>query len=200
MSRWVLLAALALQGCATYAGRGVATELATAQAEPGWLLVSGVPRVHQEHDWDCGLAAVNSVIDFWDVAWDGRATRRVLGDVEGPRTINAGQLRDIARAHGLAAFVISGRMDDLVEQLREGRPMIVGLLKPTLGGGKAHYEIVLGVHPVRRLVLTFDPSLGYRQNDIEAFEQEWQPTGWVLLVVVPQPPLARAWSRLCMIG
>ena len=51
--------------------------------------------------------------------------------------VRAGDLRDVARAKGLSAFVVAGTFADLFEQLGHGRPVLVGLAKPITGGARA---------------------------------------------------------------
>ena len=113
-----------------------------------------------------------------------------------------GALRDVARARGLDAYVVSGTLDDLFAQVGSGRPVVVGLAKPmALTGGRslAHYEVVVGLNRSRRLILSLDPANGLRENTFEGFAREWAPTRQVTIVFVPR---ARAWrcSRACCVS
>jgi len=105
----------------------------------------------------------------------------------------AGQLRDLAREKGLQSFVVSGRLSDLTTEIGQRRPVLVGLAQRYgKDQSRAHYEVVIGIHPVRRLVLTLDPAAGWRQDTLEGFAREWIPTQQVTLVFLPPTPAAGA--------
>jgi hypothetical protein len=97
--------------------------------------------------------------------------------------IAAGRLRDHARGHGLASYLIAGELADLEHELARGRPVLVGLVKPQRRGALAHYEVVVAVHPERRAVVTLDPAEGLRQNSYDGFVAEWEPAGRLTLIV-----------------
>ena len=44
-------------------------------------------------------------------------------------------------------------------------------------------EVVIGLHQARGLVVTLDPSEGWRQNTLAGFLHEWKVAGYVTLVV-----------------
>ena len=178
--RFVVLAAL-LGACSTYSGTAKTASPATVQGDPGWVRVDDVPLVKQRHETDCGAAAIAMVVAYWTgasppdlVAGVGRATKR---------GIKAGRLRDFARKHGLAAFLVQGELADLEHELRQGRPVLVGLAKPQQKGVLTHYEVVVGYHAARKVVVTLDPALGWRQNSLDGFMEEWKPSGKLALVV-----------------
>jgi hypothetical protein len=70
--------------------------------------------------------------------------------------------------------------------------VIVGMAKPTATGAVAHYEVVVGLHVDSRRIATLDPAAGMKQNTLLGFLKEWQPTGRVLLVVLPREPASLA--------
>jgi hypothetical protein len=75
-----------------------------------------------------------------------------------------------------------------VHELQNGRPVIVGMAKPTaLQHAVSHFEVVVGMNAGSHRVATFDPAAGWRQNSLIDFMTEWQSTGRVLLVVMPPP-------------
>jgi hypothetical protein len=113
--------------------------------------------------------------------------------------LRAGQLRDSARGSGLEAYLVGGDLGDLSAELKRGHPVVVGLMKPLRGDrARAHYEVVIGIHREKRLILTLDPAAGLRENSFEGFAREWVPTGRVTLVVFPStlPRPRRPWRRL----
>lgn len=152
--------------------------------EPGWRLVRGAQGVRQEGNADCGAAALSMVLGFWGLAAE---SERIPGYLLAPRGrgIRADVLRDYARRKGMHAYLIQGRQDDLVKELGSNRPMIVGLWKIGLWGVFPHYEVVLGINLAARQVLSFDPANGFRIVVWERFRQEWDASGNVGIVIMP---------------
>jgi hypothetical protein len=101
---------------------------------------------------------------------------------------SAAELRDRARQLGHSAFEIEGTVEDLAHELKQQRPVIVGMAKPTATGAVSHYEVVVGIHPRTQRVLTLDPAVGWRQNSLLEFMKEWTSTGSVLIIVLPSAP------------
>ncbi len=184
------VAALPAAGC--YAGtahaispRDVAAEVA---ADPGWLVVENVPLIRQRSDADCGSAAAAMVLAHWSAP-----TTVAELDAHDPFAAahgwRAGQLRALLRARGFDAFVISGRLEDLAHEIRQGRPVVVGVVK-RYGNDRAiaHYQVVIGVNPARGRILTLDPADGWRENTLEGFDSEWGLSDRTTLVVLPRAP------------
>ena len=181
----LLVAGLISSGCSVYTGQASSLQPQTLKREAGWLSVDGVPMLRQTDDHDCGPTALSMVLAYWQ---PGSARLRSDRDMQ----ISAGELREIAKRHGLSAYVVAGTVDDLVYELKHGRPVIVGTAKPTVGGALTHYEVVIGLHRESQRVATLDPAAGYRQNSFTGFLTEWNATGQVLLVVVPAKAPAHA--------
>jgi ABC-type bacteriocin/lantibiotic exporter with double-glycine peptidase domain len=183
------LAVLSASGCYAGTAHGITPRevAAEAAADPGWLLVENVPLIRQRSDADCGSAAAAMVLSYWSAP----ATVAEL-DAHDPFAAahgwRAGQLRALLRARGFDAFVISGRLEDLAHEIRQGRPVVVGVVKRYGDRAIAHYEVVIGVHPARRRILTLDPADGWRENTLEGFESEWGPSDRTTLVVLPRAP------------
>jgi predicted double-glycine peptidase len=143
--------------------------------------------LRQSGDYDCGPTALAMVVTYYEPALRGSPLLAARTD----RRASAGDLRDRARALGLPAFVVEGSPEDLVHELESGRPVVVGVAKPTLKGAVSHFEVVVGIHPATRRIATFDPAEGWRQNSLTDFMTEWQATGRVLVVVMPPPAAGR---------
>jgi ABC-type bacteriocin/lantibiotic exporter with double-glycine peptidase domain len=143
------------------------------------------PTVLQMEAVECGAAALAMVLAYWQVPVPAREiAARYPQDQEGLR---AGHLRDLAREKGLDAYVISGDFRDLLREVERGRPVVVGVAKPYRTKTLAHYEVVVGLHRGKRLVLTLDPARGLRENSWEGFAREWVPTKQVTVVMFPRP-------------
>ena len=177
-----VLVVLLLVGCSTYRGTARDTTPAKLAQEPGWILLRDVPYVPQQHETECGAAAIGMVVSYWT----GTEPKTALHHFRpvGERGIAAGKLRDYAREQGLASFVIEGKLEDLVRELEAGRPVLVGLSKPQSRDRVwDHYEVVVGLHKTKKRIVTLDPSEGWRENTLEGFVREWQIAGFVTLIV-----------------
>ena len=192
---FLLAVVLAAPACYTGSARGVPGGTAAVARDPDWQVVPDVPFVAQRGLHDCGPAALAMVLAHFHVPPATDESPELAGG-----DVRASALRDVARARGLDAFVVSGTFEDLSRQLDSGRPVLVGLAKPmALTGGRAlaHYEVVIGLNRSRRLILSLDPAAGLRENTLEGFAQEWIPTRRVTIVVFPRrggPPSSSASS------
>jgi ABC-type bacteriocin/lantibiotic exporter with double-glycine peptidase domain len=178
----ILGAALLLSaaGC-NYLGDATAFDPRELDQTPGWVAVREVPVVLQKDRTDCGAAALSMVLAYWQIPLtpeEVKGTCLVIEDLG----IKAKDLRDLARERGLQAYLIHGRWEDLEVELRREHPVIVGLVKPYVSGALTHYEVVVAVHPERRIVVTHDPGHGWRQNSLEGLRKEWEPAGFLTLV------------------
>jgi len=183
------LGAAMLSGCASY--QGSARDVASSQvaADPGWSRIEGVHWVRQTGTKDCGAAALSMVLEYWQQPRPAPAAERATIDQalrQSPsQGLPAGELRDYARQQGFQAYVFSGTLADLEHELELQRPVIVGVLKQLSSRESlAHYEVVVGIHPKRQLVLTLDPAHGLRENQLSAFLSEWESAEHTTLVVM----------------
>jgi predicted double-glycine peptidase len=197
-----------ISGCASYEGSARAVAPHTLRADPGWQRIDNVPTVPQKGAKDCGAAALSSVLGFWRGPEPAPAQARERIDAAlrsglpgAPGTVpssagaaasapqqglRAGALRDYARQQGFRAYVFHGTFADLQHELSAGRPVIVGVHKALSSREYlAHYEVVLGYHPARERVLTFDPAQGLREYPKSGFLEEWQRAAHTTLVVMP---------------
>ena len=175
---------LASTGCGSYVGTARDFSPSILSREHGWIAVREVSWLAQRDDADCGAAAIGMVVAHWT-----GAEPQVVADAvrpAGKSGIRADRLRAEARRHGLAAFLVHGRIADLEHELRRGRPVLVGLVKPHRNDALAHYEVVVAYHPERRVVVTLDPATGWRQNSLRGFLAEWKPPGYLALIVAPR--------------
>lgn len=171
------LAALVSLGCLY---QGEAKSFDASEHRPDVEVLSGVPVVLQQDRLDCGPAALSSLLAYWQIRETPAAIRRATGTPKG-RTLRAADLRDHAKRKGLDAFLFQGTFDDLESEIRAGRPVLVGTLKPYVGDKWfAHYEVVTGIG--RTTVVTMDPGAGYREYPTAGFLREWERTQRVMLV------------------
>jgi ABC-type bacteriocin/lantibiotic exporter with double-glycine peptidase domain len=151
-----------------------------------WL---DVPFVKQHKD-GCGAASIAMVMQYWQQQ-QGRSgdpnaaaaqIQRALHS-DAAHGIYASAMESYFQRSGYRVFAFRGNWGDLEQQLKKGRPLIAAL-KPgsTL---PLHYVVVVGLDPVRQLVLLNDPAeRKLRKEDRSRFEQQWTAAGdWTLLAV-----------------
>ncbi|MBI4565844.1 MAG: hypothetical protein HY716_14245 [Planctomycetes bacterium] len=176
------LVAASSAGC-TYLGSARSFDSRTLDAEPGWISVNQVPEILQNEDGECGAAALAMILAYWRVPATVEEIAETCPRAEGG--IRAGDLRDYARAKRMRAYLFPGRLSDLEREVSRRRPALVGLVKAHVHGMKTHYEVIVAIHPSKRIVVTLDPAAGWRQNTFEGFLQEWEPARRLTLVVLP---------------
>jgi ABC-type bacteriocin/lantibiotic exporter with double-glycine peptidase domain len=190
------LALLGVAGCASPGGRSRTFDEARLTAADGWLVAAPTPAVAQEGPSDCGAAALAMVAGRWRVALSLTEATAALPAATGGALL--GDLRNVARAHGLSAFAIAGDRATLLHELGAGRPVIVGLLIPAgTGRARSHYEVVVAAHPGDDTFATLDPAGGRRLRGWPELDAEWLPAGRPALVVVgaARPTAPPAGSR-----
>lgn len=170
-------------GCAARGSRSFDSQ--RLAKESGWIVATDVPLVKQRTETDCGAAALGMVLARWQSeSFDPAAVP------EG--RMKAGDMRDLARAHGLQAFLVSSSIEEIETQLAKDRPLIVGLVKRRLiGGALTHYEVVVAFHPHRKRVVTLDPAHGWRETTVEKFLVEWELTKRLALITFLAPSTPR---------
>jgi ABC-type bacteriocin/lantibiotic exporter with double-glycine peptidase domain len=174
----LLLAAAA--GC-SYRGEAREFDPDDLATQPGWIAIEDVPVVLQKESVNCGEAAISMILAYWRIPMDSAELAEAAPLVPG-RGSTARGLRDFARKKGLESFLIHGRLEDLQNEVAEGHPVIVGLVKPAANGPVTHYEVVVAVNPQREIIVTHDPSRGWQQNTYGGFRKEWDPAGYLTLV------------------
>jgi len=185
------LSCVSFAGCTGYVGSARSLSPSVWHHERGWIWIDDVPLLRQRAEHDCGPTALAMVLAYWHKSLPGKQQHEFPEN----QRVSAGQLRDHAHARGLSAFVVAGTLLDIAHELRQKRPVIVGVAKPNANGAIAHYEVVVGLHPGTQRIATLDPGAGWRQNSLAGFLQEWIPTGCVMLVVLPSPQTPGSQAR-----
>lgn len=169
LARCYLLACcvLAVSACAT-AGNWYAQ-----QVEQGTALE--VPYVRQASRADCGMAALASVMAYYQGPAHSQRDLLERYPPASPEGYALGELRDIARAHGLVAFVVPGELALLRGHLDRGRPLIVPL--------HDHYVVVAGIDDERGTVIAMDPARGPVALELDDFAAGWAEMNHAVLLV-----------------
>lgn len=160
-----------------------------AFAESLWI---NVPFVRQPRE-GCGAASVAMVMQYWSA----QQHRPISADEEvatiqkrvfSPRLHGAtpAALEAYLQHHGYLTFAVKGSWQQLDEEVKKGRPLIVAL-RPA-GQRALHYVVIDGVDTQRGLVMMNDPELRkLLPEGRQQFEKEWGAThNWMLLAVPRQ--------------
>ena len=166
----------------------LAAACAMAADLPGVCL--DVPFVAQPKN-GCGAASIAMVMQYWehDLAQphspraDVAAIQEALYSKQA-RGIFASAMTKYLEAAGYRAFAIHGAWNDLKENLRKGRPLIVGLA-PEGPHDPLHYVVVAGMDWEKGWLFVNDPARRkLLKVDRAEFEKEWAATqNWTLLAV-----------------
>jgi len=151
-----------------------------------------VPFVRQPRD-GCGAASVAMVMQYWA----GQEHRPVTTteEVESiQKRVFSSRLHGATPAalegylhdHGYLTFAVKGSWQELDEEIRKGRPLIVAL-RPAAQRA-LHYVVIDGIDTKRGLVMMNDPELRkLLPEGRKQFEKEWGAThNWMLLAVPRQ--------------
>ncbi len=169
----------ACTGCASYAGGAKPIDPSRLR-EPGWISAGPMTVIRQRRLLDCGAAALAMVAERWNVTVTVDDPAFPAPSANGLRL---GDLRTVARGHGLIAFAITADRATLDHELRAGRPIIVGLLRPyTRNEAVSHYEVVVAARGDE--IVTLDPATGWRVRSWAALDAEWRLAAYPALVVL----------------
>jgi len=162
---------------------GGARVVSPTEARAGWYQAAATPVVRQQHETDCGLAALAMVAGTWGRRWSVAELTSQLPPTE--RGVKLGALRDLARARGLDAYAIKGTSQDLEHELAAGRPVVLGLILPyDQRRNASHYEVAVAINPRDGTVVTIDPASGsWRERSRKVLDLEWKSAGFAALVV-----------------
>jgi hypothetical protein len=147
-------------------------------------MVRNFPHVAQTGDKDCGAASLAAVLRFWGHPASAESIEASLGRADS--RLQAGDMEAHARSLGLRSYVFFGTMKDIVHELDQGRPVIVGLGKMVdEKQALSHYEVVVGYEPNKKQLLLLDPARGWQVDTYDGFAKEWAISKAVTMVAFP---------------
>jgi ABC-type bacteriocin/lantibiotic exporter with double-glycine peptidase domain len=166
---------------------GPAVRTAPQEKAGIWL---DVPYVKQTED-GCGAAAISMLLQYWNAHGAGIDTERsdasaiqkqlYSGKVRG---IHASDMESYLKESGFRVFPLNGDWKDLLEQLKQGRPLIASL-QPDSAKTSLHYVVVTGIDWQNGAVFINDPARGKLLRVARGdFEKQWRPNrNWMLLAL-----------------
>jgi ABC-type bacteriocin/lantibiotic exporter with double-glycine peptidase domain len=142
---------------------------------------------HRQAPHECGVAALRMVLDFYGMAYDPAAVRAhvFLPAVKG--TLPA-VVADEALRLGLDASIQSLSQADLVQQVAQGRPVII-LLAPPPGSSEpqtGHLAVVAGVSPDERSIFLHGNRRPNRRVALTAIEPLWAAAQHTSILIAPR--------------
>ena len=152
-----------------------------------WL---DVPFVRQTED-GCGSAAISMLLQYWNAHGAGIASQRADSTAiqkqlysHKIRGIRASDMESYLKESGFRVFPLSGDWKDLLEQLKQGRPLIASL-QPGRAKTPLHYVVVTGIDWQSGAVFINDPARGKLLRIArEDFEKQWRANrNWMLLAL-----------------
>ncbi len=163
-----------------------------------------VPPVEQTNVFRCGYASMASVALYHGIRVDQIIEDSIL-QAFGCRDLSAKELLKLIEVIGLQGFAYQGSLEDLLANIRKGRPVLAMLHRPprtgkyptfewfaeiiNLATAKPHWIIVTGFNPQKQ-VLIFDPAKGYLAMSELEFDREWRRANRVCVLVNKAFPVA----------
>lgn len=149
-------------------------------------MLEGVPATEFGAE-TCGAASLSAVMAYWDLDISIEELDRSL-----PKADNGGVLSlDLllaARERGFQAELVVGDRTQILENLQDGRPLILMLRVLDAIGERRdlyHYVVVDGFDPGMDLVRVQYGDGTYRWVSFDRFSRAWDDTGFATLVLQP---------------
>jgi ABC-type bacteriocin/lantibiotic exporter with double-glycine peptidase domain len=179
ISRTLLALALILSSCRS------------ARVEPTLLsesaVVLDIPLVRQDDLYNCGLAAISALCQYWDVSIPPEQREILTQKAKDEKGLAGSELRDALQKDGMEVYLFRGTLDraetGIYRHLDAGRPLLV-MLSPD--GKGHHYCLLLGYDEPRRNLVLLDPARGEVLRSVPVFERAWEDCQCFTLLAAPK--------------
>ena len=173
--------------CCAPACRGLGAREIPAEGLSERAVVLTVPAVDQEGRYECGLAAVSALCQYYTVPLDDTVRAELAHIASEESGLSGGELRAALEDAGFEVFLYQGMLDHgptgLLTQVDRGRPVLV-LISPD--GRTYHYCLVVGYDPESSDVVFHDPEQGLALLSDEVFQRVWENARRFALLAVPR--------------
>ena len=148
-----------------------------------------LPLVKQDALYDCGLASISALCQYWGVEIPAEQRGALARTAEAEAGLSGAELCSALERLGLETYLFEGSLDRSVTgiyaQIDAGRPPLVML---SADGTAHHYSLVLGYDEPRGNLVLLDPLKGEILVPSSVFERNWQRCqGFTLLACRAAP-------------
>lgn len=145
-----------------------------------------VPYVRQAENY-CGPAVLAMLLRYWKHPADHRELAGRFQPFP-KKGLSGLELKKLATAEGFQAYSFAGDTTEMLDHLRQGRPLIT-VIDPSILTTNNHYVVLVGWDESRREWIVHDPVKGPYQRRAagEMARQRSRLENWTLLVI-PETP------------
>jgi len=133
-----------------------------------------LPLVHQDALYDCGLASISALCQYWSVEVPAAQRVSLAQSAAAQSGLSGSELQAALEQLGFEVYLFEGTLDRAVTGLfghvDAGRPPLVML---SSNGTAHHYGLVLGYDEPRGNLILLDPMKGELLVPLPAFERDW---------------------------
>jgi ABC-type bacteriocin/lantibiotic exporter with double-glycine peptidase domain len=134
-----------------------------------------LPLVKQDALYDCGLASISALCQYWDVQIPADERAALAQSAADNAGLSGDELCTALKRLGLDTYLFRGTLDrtptGVYGQVDAGRPPLVML---SSDGAGHHYELVLGYDEPRSNLILLDPLKGEILVPVTVFERNWE--------------------------
>ena len=145
-----------------------------------------VPYVRQAENY-CGPAVLAMLLRYWKHPADHHELAGRFQPFP-KKGLSGLELKNLAATEGFQAYSFAGETPEMLEHLRQGRPLIT-VIDPSILTNNNHYVVLVGWDQSRREWIVHDPVKGpyQRRPAAEMERQRSRLENWTLLVI-PETP------------
>lgn len=168
--------------------------LATPMSESAVRL--DLPLVRQDALYDCGLASISALCQYWRVEIPDEERGLLARTAEERAGLSGSEVGDALERLGLEVYLFKGSLDrtpiGLYGHVDAGRPPLVMVSN---NGSDHHYELVLGYDESRSNLILLDPMKGEILVPVTVFDRNWARCQRFTLLACPREGPRLAASR-----
>ena len=173
-----------MAGCASLPSRPVSGPLPSP--EEGLFFLAGAPPVEQAA-YQCGPAALESVLRYWGVAADAGVLSKTLSSSPRARGVLNIALAQQMKEQGFWTQMESSDLDQLKEWVRRGIPPVIALHVGRFGVPLYHFVVITGFDDQRNLFYLNAGRAGAESLGAAQLDAHWKKIGrWTLIVCPPE--------------
>jgi len=142
-----------------------------------------VPFIRQEKNF-CGAASLAMVFKYWGKNISQYSIADEIYD-KSKKGINSESLKSFSEDRGFLAFIYRGELENIKENIKKGRPLIVAVIAKAPSG--FHYIVIVGFDENLSLILVNDPYSGkIKEVKLQKFTKRWKKSNYWTLLLLPK--------------